>query len=265
MSAACSQGLGAVLHQRKIVDGEPREGIICYISRKLKDSEARYGATQTYCLCLVWALDKLHYYLEGAAFEVYTDCTVLKSSLKMNTTNRHVLRCKIATQEYRGNMTIIYKEGKIHNDADGLIIWPLHNVKSNPAYDPEVAEKIPIHFMEIDIRRNIRFFEWATSSSTPDTHLSEIEGTETFILGISHSELHTEFLNSVMKTYAKHKQCGILLQLLQQIYRSPELESQFEEPWLRDFKDNKSFLIDGLLHHREKHTRSLTVIDRDHI
>ncbi|MBW0475263.1 hypothetical protein O181_014978 [Austropuccinia psidii MF-1] len=68
-----------------------------------------------------------------------------------------------------------------------------------------------------------------------------------------------------MKTYAKHKQCKILLQFLQQKYRSSELESQSEEPWLRDYKDNKSFLIDGLLYNREKHTSALTVIDRDHI
>ncbi|MBW0552058.1 hypothetical protein O181_091773 [Austropuccinia psidii MF-1] len=43
IDAACSQGLGAALHQRQIVDGEPREGVICYIPRQLKDSEARYG------------------------------------------------------------------------------------------------------------------------------------------------------------------------------------------------------------------------------
>ncbi|MBW0466300.1 hypothetical protein O181_006015 [Austropuccinia psidii MF-1] len=47
IDAACSQGLGASLHQRQILDGEAREGVICYISRKLKDLEARYGATQT--------------------------------------------------------------------------------------------------------------------------------------------------------------------------------------------------------------------------
>ncbi|MBW0531479.1 hypothetical protein O181_071194 [Austropuccinia psidii MF-1] len=47
IDAACSQGLGVALHQRQIVDGEPREGVKCYISRQLKDSEARYGATQT--------------------------------------------------------------------------------------------------------------------------------------------------------------------------------------------------------------------------
>ncbi|MBW0532254.1 hypothetical protein O181_071969 [Austropuccinia psidii MF-1] len=56
IDVACSLGLGAALDQRQIVDGEPREGVICYISRQLKDSEARYGATQTEFLCLVWAL-----------------------------------------------------------------------------------------------------------------------------------------------------------------------------------------------------------------
>ncbi|MBW0510520.1 hypothetical protein O181_050235 [Austropuccinia psidii MF-1] len=45
IDAAFSQGPVAALHQRQIVDGEPREGVICYISRQLKDSEARYGAT----------------------------------------------------------------------------------------------------------------------------------------------------------------------------------------------------------------------------
>ncbi|MBW0541644.1 hypothetical protein O181_081359 [Austropuccinia psidii MF-1] len=68
-----------------------------------------------------------------------------------------------------------------------------------------------------------------------------------------------------MKTYDKHKKCGILLQLLQQKYRSPELESQLEGPWLKYYKDSKFFLIDGLLYHREKHTTTLTVIDRYHI
>ncbi|MBW0479685.1 hypothetical protein O181_019400 [Austropuccinia psidii MF-1] len=34
---ACSQGLGAALHQGKILNGEPREVVLCYISRKLKD------------------------------------------------------------------------------------------------------------------------------------------------------------------------------------------------------------------------------------
>ncbi|MBW0485936.1 hypothetical protein O181_025651 [Austropuccinia psidii MF-1] len=80
------------------MDGEPKEGVICYISRQLKDSEARYGETQTECLFLVWAVEKLHFYLEGAVFEVYTDCTALKSLLDMKTTNRHMWRWNIAMQ-----------------------------------------------------------------------------------------------------------------------------------------------------------------------
>ncbi|MBW0584571.1 hypothetical protein O181_124286 [Austropuccinia psidii MF-1] len=102
----------------------------------MKYSEARYGATQTECLCLVWALEKHHYYLEGAVFEVYTDFTSLKCLLNMKTTNRHMLRWQISIQEYRGNITIINKEGKSHTNADILSRWPLDNVRSNPAYYP---------------------------------------------------------------------------------------------------------------------------------
>ncbi|MBW0469252.1 hypothetical protein O181_008967 [Austropuccinia psidii MF-1] len=137
-----------------------------------------------------------------------------------------MLRWQIAIKEYGGNMNIIYKEGESHTNAYVLSRWPLDNAKRNPAYDPEVATKIPIHFMEIDRRKNFRFSEWAPESGTPDSKDTESEGTETPILGISSSELHDEFFSAVMKTYSKHKPCGILLQLLQQKYRSPELESQ---------------------------------------
>ncbi|MBW0486755.1 hypothetical protein O181_026470 [Austropuccinia psidii MF-1] len=123
-------------------------------------------------------------------------------------------------------MTIIYKEGKGNTNADGLSRWPLENVKGNPAYEPEVAAKIPIHFMEIDRRKNFKFSEWAPESGTPESGYTSSEGTETPILRIRSPELNNEFFNAVMKAYVKHKQCGIFLQLLQQKYRSPELESQ---------------------------------------
>ncbi|MBW0464937.1 hypothetical protein O181_004652 [Austropuccinia psidii MF-1] len=101
-----------------------------------------------------------------------------------------MLRWQIAIQEYRGNMTIIYKEGKSQNNSDGLSRWPLENVKRNSAYEPEVAGKIPIHLMEIDRRKNFRFSEWAAESGTPDREDTEPEETETPILGITFSELH---------------------------------------------------------------------------
>ncbi|MBW0498889.1 hypothetical protein O181_038604 [Austropuccinia psidii MF-1] len=154
-----SKGLGEALSQRQIVYGEPRERVKCYISRKLKDSEARYGATQTECLFLVCAPEKIHHYLEGVVFECYTDSTELKSFLNMNTTNGNMLRLQIATQEYGGKMKIIYKEGKSNTNAYGLSTWLLDNFESNSAYNPEIAAKNPIHFMEIDRIKNFRFSE----------------------------------------------------------------------------------------------------------
>ncbi|MBW0482613.1 hypothetical protein O181_022328 [Austropuccinia psidii MF-1] len=107
-------------------------------------------------------------------------------------------------------MNIIYKEGKFHTNADGLNRWQLDNVKSKPDYDPGVVAKIPNNFMEI-YRRSFKYSEWEQQSGTPETHISEPEGTETTILGISSSEINTEICDSVMKTYGKNKQCGILL------------------------------------------------------
>ncbi|MBW0507600.1 hypothetical protein O181_047315 [Austropuccinia psidii MF-1] len=108
----------------------------------------------------------------------------------MKTTNRHMLSLQIAIQEYRGNMAIIYKEGKSHTNADGLRRWPEDNVKSNPGYDPEVAAKIPIHFMEIARRKNFRFSEWEPRSGAPEGGDTISEGKETSILGIGSSEPH---------------------------------------------------------------------------
>ncbi|MBW0546036.1 hypothetical protein O181_085751 [Austropuccinia psidii MF-1] len=93
---ACGEGLGAALHQTQIINDKAVEGPICFISRQIKPTEARYGATQMKCLCLMWALEKLHYYLDGTVFDVITDCNAIKSLLNMRTPNRHMLRWQIA-------------------------------------------------------------------------------------------------------------------------------------------------------------------------
>ncbi|MBW0563601.1 hypothetical protein O181_103316 [Austropuccinia psidii MF-1] len=129
---ACGDGLGEALHQVQIIDDKPTEGPVCYISRQIKPTEARYGASQMECLCLVWALEKLHYYLDGSVFEVITDCNAVKSLLNMKPPNRHMLRWQIPIQEYRGNMTIVHKAGNIHKNSDGLSRWALANTPDNP-------------------------------------------------------------------------------------------------------------------------------------
>ncbi|MBW0576211.1 hypothetical protein O181_115926 [Austropuccinia psidii MF-1] len=57
---ASGDGLGAALHQVHIINDNPVEGPICFISRQIKPTEARYGVSKMECLCLVWALEKLN-------------------------------------------------------------------------------------------------------------------------------------------------------------------------------------------------------------
>ncbi|MBW0518496.1 hypothetical protein O181_058211 [Austropuccinia psidii MF-1] len=116
---ASGDGLGAAFHQIQIINDKNVAGTICFIYMQIKPTEAKYGESQTECLCLVWALEKLNYFLEGCVFEVITDCTTVKSLLNMKTPNIHMLRWQIAIQEYRGNMTIFQKYGNIHTNADG--------------------------------------------------------------------------------------------------------------------------------------------------
>ncbi|MBW0529466.1 hypothetical protein O181_069181 [Austropuccinia psidii MF-1] len=106
---ACGEGLGAALHQRQIINYKPVEGPIFFISRQIKPTETRYGERQMEFLFLVWALEKLHYYLDGTVFDFITDCNAVRSLLNMKTQNRHILRWKIYIQEYGSNITIVHK------------------------------------------------------------------------------------------------------------------------------------------------------------
>ncbi|MBW0510934.1 hypothetical protein O181_050649 [Austropuccinia psidii MF-1] len=65
---ASVDGLGAALHKVHITNEKPVEGPICFISRQIKSTEARYGESQIECLSLVWALEKLNYFLEICVF-----------------------------------------------------------------------------------------------------------------------------------------------------------------------------------------------------
>ncbi|MBW0473357.1 hypothetical protein O181_013072 [Austropuccinia psidii MF-1] len=146
----CGEGLGAALHQVQIVNDKPYKGPICFISRQIKHTEARYQASQLECLLPMCNLEKLYYYLDGSIFEVITDFYAVKSLLNMKTQKRHMLRWQIAIQEYRGNMIIVHKYGSIHKNANSLSKWELKNTPENPVYVPENEEpQVPIEGINI--------------------------------------------------------------------------------------------------------------------
>ncbi|MBW0557327.1 hypothetical protein O181_097042 [Austropuccinia psidii MF-1] len=165
-------GLGAALNQVQIINEKPVEGPICFIYRKIKLTEARYGSSQMKCLCVVWALEKPNFFLEGCVFKVITDCTSVKSLLNMKTPNKNMLRHQITIQQYRGNVTILHKDGNIHKNIDGLIRCPLPNEVDNCAYVPEESfPQIPIEGISVtDLKTT--FFEEVRNSYTQDKNFS---------------------------------------------------------------------------------------------
>ncbi|MBW0508797.1 hypothetical protein O181_048512 [Austropuccinia psidii MF-1] len=217
--------IGESLNQVQF-DDKPTEGPVCYISRQIKPTAARYGASQMKCLCLVWALEKLHYYLTGSFFEVINDCNTIKSLLNMKTPNRHTLRWQIAIQKYRGNMTIIHKEGKIHKNADGLSRWALANTPDNPAYVPLEAEpQIPIE-------------------------------------GINITDIRTEFFGVVRESYKQDKNCHILTSLLDKNCKDQSLVNSLDEVWKGSYSEGRFHLFDGIIYHRTKHSCVMTLCSR---
>ncbi|MBW0511486.1 hypothetical protein O181_051201 [Austropuccinia psidii MF-1] len=208
---ASGDGLGDALHQFQIINDKPVEGPICVISRQIKPTEARYGASQMECLCLVWALKKLNYFLEGCVFELITDFIFVKSLLNMKTPNRHMLRWQIAIQEYRGNMTIVYKDGNINKDSDGLSRFPLPKSIDNPAYVPEEASpQIPIE-------------------------------------GIIVTYLNTTFFEEVRNSYTQDQNCSILCQLLTKDCKDNSLIHAIDEIWRKSYDEGRFHLLDGHL------------------
>ncbi|MBW0550597.1 hypothetical protein O181_090312 [Austropuccinia psidii MF-1] len=104
-------------------------------------------------------------------------------------------RWQIAIQEYRGNMTIVHKDGNINKNEDGLSRWPLPNDIDYPAYVPEtISPQIPIE-------------------------------------GISVTDLNTTPFEEVRNSYTQDKNCSILCQLLTKDCKYNSLINALDEIW----------------------------------
>ncbi|MBW0460918.1 hypothetical protein O181_000633 [Austropuccinia psidii MF-1] len=215
---ACGESLVAALHQVQIFNDKPYEGPLCLISRQIKPTEASFGGSQMECLFLVWASEKLHYYLYGSVFKVITYFNAVKLLLNVKTPNIHMLRWQIAMQEYRVNMTIVQKDGNIHKKDDGLSRWKFPNTPENAAYVPTCAEpQIPI------------------------------EGTNITDVG-------TEFFEEVRENYKKDKNCHILTSLLDKYCKDAALTNSLDDIWKKSYDNGRFHLFYGILYPKSEHT-----------
>ncbi|MBW0497834.1 hypothetical protein O181_037549 [Austropuccinia psidii MF-1] len=132
---------------------------------------------------------------------------------------------QISIQEYRGNMTIVHKDGNTHKNVDGLSRWPLPNNIDNPAYLPEET------FPHIPIE------------------------------GISVTDLNTTSFEDVRNSYTQDRNCSILCQLLTKYCKDNALIHSLYEICKKEYDEGRFHLLDGIIYHRTKHTCVIKVVD----
>ena len=106
--------MGALLAQ----ESDDGEKVIHYLSHKLSDSQKKWPTIQKEGFAIVYALEKLNHYLQGAKFVIRTDHKPLKYlfSAKMNNRKIQMWAIKISAN----NCSIEYLEGKKNTRADML-------------------------------------------------------------------------------------------------------------------------------------------------
>jgi len=73
---ASAWDLSAILTQKS--PGEEDRRVVAYTSRLLSPVERRYLQTERELFAIVWAIERLHIYLYGRHFTVFTDCRPVK-------------------------------------------------------------------------------------------------------------------------------------------------------------------------------------------
>ncbi|MBW0497256.1 hypothetical protein O181_036971 [Austropuccinia psidii MF-1] len=137
-----------------------------------------------------------------------------------------MLRWQIATQEYRGNMTIVHKDGKIHKNSDG--------------------------------RRRCKF----QNNIYKAVYVSEEASPQILIEGISATDLNTTFFEEVRNSYAQDTNCSILWQLFTEDSKDRSLIYALDEIWKESYDAGRFHSLRGIVYHRTKHTSLMKVVDR---
>ena len=100
------------------VPGIPEEIPIYFLSHKLSPTEQRWPVIEKEAYAMIYALQKLDYYLSGATFTIKTDHKPLQYLLKADWKNKKIQQWALRISEY--NCKIEYLSGKENTCADLL-------------------------------------------------------------------------------------------------------------------------------------------------
>ena len=114
---ASPYGLSAILTQA--TPGQDDRKVIAYVSRSLTPVERRYSQTEREALAIVWAVERLHTYLYGSSFTLYTDCKPIELILNnpRSKTSARIERWNLRLQDYCFH--VVYTKGQ-QNPSDFL-------------------------------------------------------------------------------------------------------------------------------------------------
>ena len=128
-------GVGSVLGQVQIVQGEEKEVVIAYASKHLSKSQVNWSTEEKECFAILHATKVFYPYLYGRRFQVRSDNRALQwLKTRKNPTGR-IARWALRLQEF--DMDIQYRPGKAHQNADSLSRIPNESGTTGEEEDTE--------------------------------------------------------------------------------------------------------------------------------
>jgi len=127
---ACKYGVAGTLAQINLEDD--KEHPVLYISRRLNAHEQKYTSTELECLGMVWNLNKLAHYVDGAKLTLVTDHSALKWIWDVKSdVNARLFKWSLQLSVLKDNVTIVHRPGLSLRNVDPLSRNPMDEMTSS--------------------------------------------------------------------------------------------------------------------------------------